>query len=53
VCLGPSDNSDLCPPEPDGCTGPTCGGGIPDDEIDYGSCACTGSGGGGDDIELK
>jgi hypothetical protein len=44
VCSGPSDNPDVCPPEPNGCVGSTCGGGLPDETIDYGGCACTGSG---------
>jgi len=44
VCTGPSDNPDLCPPEPDGCTGASCGGGSPDNSIDYGGCSsCGGS----------
>jgi len=45
ACQGPSDNPDVCPPEPDGCVGPSCGGGQPDDSIDYGNCACGSSGG--------
>lgn len=40
ACTGESDDPELCPPEPDGCSGPTCGGGVPDDSIDYGGCAC-------------
>ncbi len=40
VCQGPSDNPETCPPEPDGCSGAACGGGQPDDSIDYGNCAC-------------
>jgi hypothetical protein len=35
-CQGPSDNPDVCPPEPAGCVGPDCGGGTPDSTIDYG-----------------
>jgi hypothetical protein len=41
VCQGPNDNPDLCPPEPVRCVGPTCGGGKPDDAVDYGNCACS------------
>ncbi|MBN9163291.1 MAG: hypothetical protein J0I07_20150 [Myxococcales bacterium] len=51
ACQGPSDNPDVCPPEPDGCVGPDCGGGQPDESIDYGNCACGSSGGG--DIYLR
>mgnify|MGYP001286133279 CR=1 FL=1 len=47
VCQGADDNPDVCPPEPDGCVGPACGGGAPDDAIDYGNCACRGNSGGG------
>lgn len=46
VCQGPEDNPEICPPEPEGCQGPTCGGGTPDTTIDYGNCACGGMGGG-------
>jgi hypothetical protein len=41
-CSGPSDNPDVCPPEASDCSGPTCGGGQPDDTIDFGSCGCNG-----------
>jgi hypothetical protein len=41
VCEGEYDNPDVCPPEPDGCSGPSCGGGQPDDFMDYGNCACS------------
>ncbi len=51
VCTGESDNPELCPPEPDGCTGSTCGGGVPDDSIDYGGCAC--GGGNGDGVIVR
>lgn len=47
ACQGPNDNPDVCPPEPDGCVGPKCGGGQPDDSIDYGACACGSSKSGG------
>ncbi|MBX3203873.1 MAG: hypothetical protein KF764_02330 [Labilithrix sp.] len=47
ACQGPNDNPDVCPPEPDGCVGPKCGGGKPDESIDYGSCACGSSKSGG------
>ena len=50
ACQGPNDNPDLCPPEPDGCVGPACGGGRPDESIDYGNCACGSS---GSDIYLR
>jgi hypothetical protein len=40
VCQGANDNPETCPPEPDGCAGAGCGGGQPDDRIDYGNCAC-------------
>ncbi len=46
ACQGPNDNPDVCPPEPPGCVGPSCGGGQPDESIDYGNCACGSSGGG-------
>ena len=46
ACQGPSDNPDVCPPEPDGCVGPDCGGGKPDESVDYGNCACGSSGSG-------
>jgi hypothetical protein len=46
TCQGPTDNPEVCPPEPSGCSGPSCGGGQPDDSIDYGNCACGSSGGG-------
>lgn len=39
-CQGPTDNVDVCPPEPSGCTGSSCGGGEPDDTVDYGDCDC-------------
>ncbi|MDF2695802.1 MAG: hypothetical protein K0S65_4185, partial [Labilithrix sp.] len=51
ACQGPNDNPEVCPPEPDGCVGPSCGGGQPDDSIDYGNCACGSSG--GDSIYLR
>ena len=41
-CQSNADDSEACPPDPDGCTGPTCGGGKPDNRIDYGGCACGG-----------
>lgn len=47
TCSGPNDNPETCPPEPDGCKGSSCGGGYPDDLIEFGSCAC--GGGHGDD----
>ncbi len=43
ACTGANDNPEICPPEPDGCTGASCGGGVPDETIDYGGCACGGT----------
>ncbi|MBX3227520.1 MAG: hypothetical protein KIT84_14285 [Labilithrix sp.] len=43
ACQGPSDDPEVCPPEPDGCTGSQCGGGIPDQNISYGACGCDGA----------
>ena len=43
VCEGPTDNPTECPPELTGCEGSNCGGGAPDNTIDYGNCACTSS----------
>lgn len=40
-CGGPDEDPDVCPPEADDCSGPSCGGGVPDRTIDYGNCACT------------
>ena len=39
TCQGPSDNPEQCPPEATGCSGPGCGGGSPDDIIDYGNAS--------------
>jgi hypothetical protein len=35
-CTGADDTPEVCPPEPSGCVGANCGGGAPDDLIDYG-----------------
>lgn len=40
ACQGPEDNPDVCPPEPSDCATASCGGGAPDDTVDYGDCAC-------------
>lgn len=51
ACQGESDNPEVCPPEPKGCVGAGCGGGTPDDLIDYGACACA-SNRGDDDLHV-
>lgn len=40
ACQGADDNADVCPPEASGCKGSDCGGGEPDDTVDYGDCGC-------------
>ena len=42
ACQGSHDNPETCPIEETACVGPTCGGGQPDDTIDFGFCACKG-----------
>jgi hypothetical protein len=48
TCTGPTDNPETCPVEPNGCSGASCGGGSPDQSIDYGF-----STGGGQPLYLK
>jgi hypothetical protein len=36
ACQGPYDNPEVCPPETNGCSGSACGGGYPDNNIDFG-----------------
>jgi hypothetical protein len=53
VCSGPNDNPEVCPPEPENCSGNSCGGGQPDDAIDYGNCSCNGGSDYGDGLYLR
>jgi hypothetical protein len=51
ACSSEDDNPELCPPENDGCTGATCGGGFPDPDTDFGMCSPTcGNPGSGSDV---
>ncbi|MBX3228944.1 MAG: trypsin-like peptidase domain-containing protein [Labilithrix sp.] len=51
-CTDPDDDPESCPPDPDGCEGPQCGGGVPDQNTNYGACACSGNGS-NDDSDVR